>query len=165
MSKREAHKCVNQTRQNDPVLKKARRIVIHNMVESTLNAPRCNTFLSAPKRAQNKWSSMVQTPGKRDRENPHAEPIQENKKKTRTASCSNASLPRVKESRWHQQTGVDGRSVRPRRQETSSRRRVGKTTKKERANLQRDTERVAQQREGLGGQHLADFATVKVTRP
>ena len=37
-----------------------------------------------------------------------AEPIEENqKKKTRTVSCSNASLPRVNESRWHQQTGAE----------------------------------------------------------
>ena len=42
-------------------------------------------------------------------------------KNTRTASCTNASLPRVKESQWQQQTGADGRSVRPRRRETSSR--------------------------------------------
>ena len=51
-----------------------------------------------------------------------AEPIEKTeKKKTRTASCANASLQRVKESRWQQQTGADGRSVRPRRRETSSR--------------------------------------------
>ena len=46
-----------------------------------------------------------------------------------TASCANASLPRVKESRWQQQTGANGRSVRPKRRETSSRQRVGKTTR------------------------------------
>ena len=50
---------------------------------------------------------------------PRAEPIEKTEKKnTRTASCTNASLPRVKESRWQQQTGADGRSFRPRRRET-----------------------------------------------
>ena len=32
----------------------------------------------------------------------------------RTASCASASLPRVQESRWQQQTGAEGRSVGPR---------------------------------------------------
>ena len=45
------------------------------------------------------------------------------KEETRTASCSNASLPRDMESRWQQQTGADGSSVRPKRQ------RVVKTTR------------------------------------
>ena len=47
----------------------------------------------------------------------------------RTASCANASLQRVKESMWQQQTSAPGRSVRPERRETSSRQRVGKTTR------------------------------------
>ena len=38
---------------------------------------------------------------------------------TRTASCASASLQRVNESRWQQQTGAE-RSVRLRRCETSS---------------------------------------------
>ena len=54
-------------------------------------------------------------------------------------------------------------------EKTGSRQRVGKTTKKRRANLERNPEHVAQQRGGLSGQHLADFATlpsavVKVAR-
>ena len=40
---------------------------------------------------------------------------------SRAASCASASLQRVKESRWQQQTGAEGRSVRPRRRETSRR--------------------------------------------
>ena len=52
--------------------------------------------------------------------------VQKNKWKdeeeaTRAASCASASLQRVKESRWQQQTGAEGRSVRPRRREASSR--------------------------------------------
>ena len=40
---------------------------------------------------------------------------------SRAASCASASLQRVKESRWQQRTGAEGRSVRPRRRETSRR--------------------------------------------
>ena len=78
---------------------------------------------------------------------------------TRTAYCSNASLPRVKESRWQQQTGADGRSVRPRRRETSSRQ-TRRQDKKKRANRHRNWKHVAQQREGSSGHTLADFATL-----
>ena len=46
---------------------------------------------------------------------------------TRAASCANASLQRVKESRWQQQTGAEGHSVRPRRRETSCRLPRGQT--------------------------------------
>ena len=95
------------------------------------------------------------------------------KKETRTASCSNASLPRVQESRWQLQTGADQRSVRPRKQETSSRQARGQDTKKKKKKkktiVQRKPERAALQRQSPGGQHLAYFDTlpsafVKVSR-
>ena len=46
----------------------------------------------------------------------------------RTASGTNASLPRAQETRWQQQTGVEGRSVRPRRRES---RKTARQSKKE----------------------------------
>ena len=51
------------------------------------------------------------------------------KNKTRTASCTIASLPRVTESRRQPQTGANGRSVRPKRGETTSRQLLDKTTR------------------------------------
>ena len=56
---------------------------------------------------------------------------------TRAASCASASLQRVKESRWQQQTEAKGRSVRPRRRETTSRQTRGQnksTRSKEKKN-------------------------------
>ena len=51
-----------------------------------------------------------------------AEPIgKTEEKKTCTVSCTIASLPRVKESRWQLQTGAKRRSARRRRRETTSR--------------------------------------------
>ena len=89
-----------------------------------------------------------------------AEPIEEKDGESRTASCANASLPRVRESRWQQQTGADGRSVRTRSRRHRADKRVGKTTKK-RATPQREPKkRGAATCEGHGGHHLAIFATL-----
>ena len=124
--------------------------------------------LDATRRTQKKWSRTVQIPGMW--ENPktisrncrtfkvhqrlkrhfshipsRTEPIEEKEGESRTASCANASLPRVRESRWQQQTGADGRSVRTRSRRHRADKRVGKTTKK-RATPQREPKSVAQQR-------------------
>ena len=86
------------------------------------------------------------------------------KKNSRTAFCTIASLPRVKESRWQLQTGAKGRSIRPRRRETSSsqtREHETITSDKEGEKFYRETMNVmAKQCEGLGGQYLADSATL-----
>ena len=100
-----------------------------------------------------------------------AEPIEENEKK------KHARLPaQMPASRVSRNPGGNNRQERmdavPGREDWRHRadKRVGKTTKKKRrANLQRKPERVAQQRESPGGQHLAEFATlpsavVKVAR-
>ena len=83
---------------------------------------------------------------------------------TRAASCSNASLQRVKEARWQQQTGAEGRSVKPRRRETTSRQTREQDTKtksdKGEKIFSETMNIMAKQREGPSGQHLADFATL-----
>ena len=96
-----------------------------------------------------------------------------------STSCAIASLQRVKESRWQQQTGAEGRSVRPRRRETSSRLPRGQdnsTRRKKKKKQYRPPQRaetkamvpwelrahcsiarLANRREGLAEQHLEDF--------
>ena len=112
--------------------------VLEKAVESlstTVRSPQCTKtwhITSAPKRTPNKWSSTVQTHGMwKSPKQIYAKPSHWStawRKIThrqpggqRTASCANASLPRVQETWWQQETGAEGRGVRPRRWESWSR--------------------------------------------
>ena len=88
-----------------------------------------------------------------------AEPIEENWKKKHARLPSQMPASCVLMNPDGNKTGADGRSVKPRRRETSCRLKCGQDNNK-RANLHRSWKLVAQQREGPCGQHLTDSATL-----
>ena len=96
-------------------------------------------------------------------------PIEKTEKKnTRTAAGTIASLQRVKESRRQLQTGAKGRSVRPRRRETSSRQTrstiLSKKSDKEGVKFFRETMNImAKQRENQNAWHSNVKAPVDTT--